>query len=117
MPTNEERREVAARLREWVGTPRLAGYGVHRVICYAIYKDAWIGVNGNELVAAVADLIDPEPERTCRNCIDGYRDMGGNPLNGFACSECGALVEPKWTSGHPRWKWCPNCGSKVILDA
>ena len=62
----------------------------------------------------LADLIEPEPERTCR-------DVGNNDK--FVCSECGARFDYEgWYDDPTYWvddvaaavKYCPNCRAMVI---
>lgn len=81
-PTNEERREVAAKLR------RLA--------------------ERHEGVLYLADLVEPEPERTCR-------DLGGEDGTvfehyDFGCSECG------FASCAVDARFCPECGARVTVE-
>ena len=111
MPTNEERREVAARLRNWESfretfreSPICAALDVLNVEGYL----DWRGV-----CELLADLIEPEPERTCKmelvkrgpiysvyrfSCC-GYEhsendtDGGATELPGTRCPKCGAVVE------------------------
>ena len=111
MPTNEERREVAARLRNWESfretfreSPICAALDVLNVEGYL----DWRGV-----CELLADLIEPEPERTCKmelvkrgpiysvwrfSCC-GYEhsenrtDGGATELPGTRCPKCGTVVE------------------------
>lgn len=67
MPTNEERREAAARFR------------------------------------AIADLIEPEPERTCHMTLwYGFKNE---------CSNCGIRF---YIESVEEFKFCPYCGAKVV---
>lgn len=53
-----------------------------------------------ETLSALADLIEPEPERTCRMIDDGAE---------LRCSECDC--------GHPHDgepKFCMGCGARVV---
>ena len=125
-PTADERREVAARLREtnlteyaeeverseglskvaaarFVAIPNLVG---------ALNFDKPI-VSAKELTDRLADLIEPEPERTCRVEATG---------SDFKCSECGCSVvgSAYWTEANicnGDWNFCPNCGTRVKEDA
>lgn len=101
MPTNDERREVAARLRE--PYPRFTN------LADAFGLTAPVPIH--ELRYHLADLIEPE-ERTCRMRDTGWDD--GQCTWGCICSECGARHE------HERGAWmnfCPNCGARVVRDA
>ena len=97
MPTNDERREVAAKLWdmaartnpllpalvEALGTPGCAAAVMH-----------------------LADLIEPE-ERTCRD--DG--------IGVFRCTRCGAFAKRDAVmdcTGQIPLRYCPNCGAKVV---
>lgn len=122
MPSNDERRQVAARLRDyakrdfeesnpwWYLSKAMTG-------SFAAYDEV------GEYFTDLADLIEPEPERTCR--IVGM-DCAGNPpynksglhLNSTACgcSECGypfnwcrSLIQAR-----NEVVACPNCGAKVV---
>lgn len=103
MPTNEERREVARKLRSekcawviWVSAVRNS-----------------IGVNGetdgNDILDRIADLIEPEPERTCELKHATWDD--GQCTWGCKCSLCGDKFEHE--SG-TTWNYCPHCGAKVV---
>lgn len=111
MPTNEERREVAARLQRIIGKCK---YDYSLCVLY----DESIGGNceavernveecDNEcfdsLLARLADLIEPE-ERTCR-------DASTVPCK-FTCSEC----HQSWrkAKGNGAFAYCPCCGARVV---
>ena len=63
-----------------------------------------------ERIAVLADLIEPEPERTCRLVMiaPGW----------WECDECAQGID--WDSCNendpPSCTYCPNCGAKVIAD-
>lgn len=102
--SNNERREIAARLRELADANE--GYlGMGRVNRVLRDGKAIIGTSGLASVADVlrryADLIEPEPERTCKNLSSGSL---------FVCSECNGQVT-KW---RVMPNYCPNCGAKVV---
>lgn len=100
MITNEERREIAGRLRQFASYPY---GGVDR----EVVEDA-IGVEmreffGRDELLNMAELIEPEPERTCRK-VPGRMRYGERKQK---CSECG------YSLGDPRWFYCPKCGGRI----
>lgn len=108
MPTNDERREVAARLRElvadWFDDGEFYDRGeVEDVLGLATGDGAWYEAAG---VRRLADLIEPE-ERTCRD--DG--------TGAFRCTRCGAFARRDAVmdcTGQIPLRYCPNCGAKVM---
>lgn len=68
MPTNDERREVAARLRELSEGVLDSREYEHRAICTVVGCWGDGEYSGMELKDRLADLIEPEPEHTCENC-------------------------------------------------
>ena len=109
MPTNEERREVAARLRNY---ENLRESFRESPICAFIdalgveYID-WKGVCNR-----LADLIEPEPDITC--------EFDSQVCGKIRCKRCGAFVsvDSVWDCfGCIPVRYCPNCGSKVIRNA
>lgn len=98
MPTNEERRQVAAQLRE-----ASRGYGSDA---------AFWGLAMEYDAESLADLIEPEPERTCHfeKIVDKEpldMEFRTNPVIYYVCSECGVeCAEPS--------RYCHNCGAKVV---
>lgn len=110
MPTNDERREAAKRIREmyYYG-------GIKRSVAfYEALNDVIMGQDGfgsfQDIADRLAELIEPE-ERTCRMHDASWDD--GRCTWGCICSECGAKHE------HERSGWmnfCPNCGAKVVRE-
>lgn len=102
MPTDEERREVAARLREWIAIPW--------------YERPWsrdamqslgemVGaVPGENVVERITDLID---RPTCRICATDheYEDS-------VRCDRCRMTFRRPWEP----FKYCPNCGAEALND-
>lgn len=117
MPTNDERREVARRLRYVAehGAPEWATTAC--CIAECIGEDDYPLWNGSGLLfSKLAELIEPE-ERTCRDECGGELD--------FHCSECGCHLylisienEPSLVLGEAAIQpsFCPNCGAKVIRE-
>lgn len=111
MVSDEERREVAKRLREISYKP---GWSL---------GDWWLRVHGavvgsehclcpQEDVAVIADLIDPG---VCHNVYD--ENEIGVCVNGFECPACGCVVEDcegYYVKGE--WNRCPKCGRMVVDD-
>ena len=116
MNSNEERREIAARLRNYES---LRESFRESPICAFLdalgveYLD-WKGV-----CSRLSDLIEPEPEHTCKNitaertCTNSYK---GGCTVAFKCSSCGDSVfyPKKWSGKHVKPKYCPSCGAKVV---
>lgn len=114
MPTDDERREAAANIRNAANrvkddlqddpdyTPLAALYvvscGIRRGLPH--YKD----------LLHLADLIEPEPERTCHNDLKDSDYGGVWPIPHFKCSSCGGLFASY------EFDYCPNCGAKVVSE-
>ena len=118
MPTNDERREVAARLRELPDIPSEMGtwegglmfiepsrndeadYSqIHRVLLGCLPADIMHPCDYEELHARLADLIEPE-ERTCRMIDNGVE---------LCCSACDGRH-----SYDDEPDYCMRCGAKVV---
>ena len=101
MPTNDERREVAVKLRDMACRTNPSWPALMEAL----------GCPGRAVaVQYLADLIEPE-ERTCRMHDANWDD--GQCTWGCICSECGAKHE------HERSGWmnfCPFCGAKVVKE-
>lgn len=97
MPTNEERRDIAAMLRE-----------KHHFVDFALDCLLRAGVDDkdhrgrNIIINLLADLIEPEPEKTCR-----WRHIEGT----WYMSECGHRYDRVIPDNY-----CPNCGAKVVEE-
>ena len=100
--TDDERRLVAERLR--MSDERDAAGFVDCLLAEVIRGREFCETPCEEcharLLGELADLIEPEPERTCRMADNGCE---------FCCSECdgrcGYDDEPNY---------CPHCGAKVV---
>ena len=127
MPTDEERRKIAAELRElpidmyevkerWEteGLDTLCEeqtdyYLIHHAVSGCFPAEHMHLCDYEELHDRLADLIEPE-ERTCRVIMKWDGLDGRDPV----CSKCGAYFDDK------KWheqKFCPYCGARVIHDA
>ena len=102
MSTNDERREVAARLRV-LNSELWACYSEeYDDLRWACNADKYYELELHELLA---DLIEPEPERTCLPLYDGK--YNNNPK----CSLCGELL----SDGVLKLpNYCGWCGAKVM---
>ena len=127
MPTNDERREVAARLRELPDIPSEMGtwegglmfiepsradeadYSqIHYVLLGCLPAELMHPCDYEDLHDRLADLIEPE-ERTCHMRDASWDD--GQCTWGCICSECGAKHEHELSV----WmNFCPFCGAKVV---
>lgn len=87
MPTDDERRRIAANLRANAGT----GYIEVEPLCEAIGCDARRGSGEGIVWNRLADLIDPD-----------LRDES-------FCKVCGHVIPAGWSE-------CPRCKTKVVSD-
>ena len=118
MPSNDERRQVAARLREHAKTARRVGYACVLKNCTSEEECDGFGIEGcegcfNKSLTRLAELIEPEPERTCRV----ERRHVGPLYNVYKFSCC----EEEWAESNTDQHAsaidetvCPRCGAKVI---
>ena len=115
MPTNEERREVAARLRNLAS--HKASDEELTLDALGLYRGENIEGYDTYGVMHLADLIEPEPERTCKNITGG--DVP------FHCSECDCVTlydEVRETGIMAEMgmldapNYCPNCGLRIRRD-
>lgn len=115
MPTDDERRAVARRLRrsrsEWSGMGWRLWLGPK--FCAVVLSDG----NRDELEDAahrLADLIEPQPERTCEVESSHEHESDG----------CYSWFEYELSCGHQVKSdcqlppnYCPECGKKVEYNA
>lgn len=123
MPTNDERREVAARLRElpidmyeveerWeaegLGTDchdQTDYFLIHNVLFGCLPAEHMHPCDYEDLHARLADLIEPE-ERTCR--------MEPTGDGSVVCSACRTEYTSRWLhEGEYVERYCSNCGARV----
>ena len=107
--TNDERRQVAARLRSVSGAPEWATTACCIAEClgehdYPLWDDS------KPLFNRLADLIEPEPERTCR-AIPRKNEFGHNDLH---CSKCHHLMQVQRDGSEKPPKFCDECGARVV---
>lgn len=123
MPTDDERREVAARLRElpidmyeveerWEAEGLCADrhdqtdYSlIHNVLLGCLPAEHMHQCDYEELHCRLADLIEPD-ERTCR--------MEPTGDGSVVCSACRTEYTSRWLhDGEYVERYCPNCGARV----
>ena len=104
MPTNEERREVAARLWKHIGKPLFTGQDVEDII--GVQRSDFDAVLADASYRRLADLMEPE-ERTCR-----IYDTDHEFEDSIRCDACQMTFRRPWQP----FKFCPNCGAKVVSE-
>ena len=120
MVTDDERREVATRLRANAKAHPHMGLLLNFAFAdKGLNPDGEMEYNVTSYHAALrlADLIEPEPERTCHIKISDCTDSLGQKM--YRCSECGSLTtdDACFFEGEPDidgFSYCPNCGAKVV---
>lgn len=105
-PTNEERRKVAERLRALASHREVDKEFVHDAL--GLYMGECIDGYDPVGVMELADLIEPEPERTCH-----LRETDHDYEASYRCDACKRVVWIDW-KGNPRPNYCPKCGAKVV---
>lgn len=102
--TNEERREIASRLR---AMPEDSDD--YDLSCALTGRKIW-PLNHEQMGEFIADLIDPDQERTCKFVPSGEVDE----VRYEQCSHCGADYELKVVRAF--FNYCPNCGARIVHD-
>lgn len=106
MISDEERREVAERLRNasarrgdepWMVEDLMLALGFR---CYEDGED--------RLFDRLADLIDVPT--TVLDLTETTRTVHGEEVRGWECRECGQSCEEMYGS----YEYCPHCGRKVV---
>lgn len=99
-PTDDERREVAARLRAKYrerNAPGMFEVQDAGMQAYGYLKDLESCLpDGESAFTVLADLIDP----TCRRVIEDETQV---------CSECSGDLDEGYG-----WDFCPHCGARVV---
>lgn len=110
MISDDDRREVARRLRE------LDYAGLQESLICA-YLDA-LGIEGYAdwvgIAHRLADLIEPEPERTCR--VESSHEEEGDGCYSYFEYELTCGHEIAWGDQLPP-SFCPECGRRVLYDS
>lgn len=126
MPTNEERREIAEKVRNArttkstnVSFEKLAPIEfmceIAKAIGFGKQEDgSFIDPSYSEFADRIADIIEP---KTCRAVKFEEEEFGGECA--YTCSECGELLV-KFDFESKPYKptgYCPGCGAKVIEES
>ena len=110
MINDSERREVAARQREQRVWDIFTNFeNCIGDLCDAVFDDEGDLNDMFRLQKALADLIDPEPERTCKMIPFVEEDDSVFIVN---CSECGDAIFAR--GGEHYCNFCPSCGANVV---
>ena len=105
--TNDERREVAARLRDYESLRESLRESPMCAFLDALGAEGYLDWKG--VCNRLADLIEPE-ERTCGEWRGGEYITNGGFTETYAelwCEHCDILLEEYW-------QYCPECGAKVV---
>lgn len=100
MISDDERRDVARRMREFDVLEFKESAIVPFLECLGIGYVNWRGI-----LDELADLID---RPTCR-----MSDIGDDTEQIYRCSACGEEYCMSDVKPYP-WRFCPNCGAEVV---
>jgi hypothetical protein len=113
MVSNEERRNIVARLRDYDNLRESLREAPIGAFLDALGVDGYMNWRG--VCNLLADLIEPEPERTCHVEEVGVVDESGYYLSGITrdkCSNCGFVDDTQmWAEVYD---YCPKCGAKRV---
>lgn len=100
--TSEERREVAARLRDYAGVGDFDTFSeFYTKLNEVLFEsEVWFETDG-EIFGCLADLVDPTCYPVIPDETEGY----------VFCSNCGAAIGEY---GVPNY--CHNCGHRVVSN-
>lgn len=117
-PTNDERRDVAAKLREHIGKHLFTGQDVEGII--GVQRSDFDALLADASYRRLAELIEPE-ERTCERGIEMFSHAYPNEI--VCDSDCVSTYVFPLTCGHEvellenKWpSYCPHCGARVVAD-
>lgn len=106
--SNDERREVAHKLRDMNFEGSVFLHEKMEMVGDAI-GDSFSDILMNDFTNRLADLIEPEPERTCR--IEKHAESRGGRWAWVYAFSCGHGFESYW---HMNPRYCIVCGAKVM---
>lgn len=120
-PNDEERREVARKLRKNAEEhPKMQLILNVAFACDSLRPEGamdW-NVTAHDAAMYLADLVEPAPERTCRAEVR-HCDGDGMECVYLACSACGETLryrEAAADDGEPDYEllpYCAGCGARV----
>lgn len=109
MISDDDRREVAERLRELPSTADADGCCTVWDILFALGMKASdaIGFVPTDNAMRLADLID---RPTCSLDLTDVETYGNAKVRTYECSECGRSCEEMYGE----YERCPHCGARVV---
>ena len=114
--TDDERRRVAERLR--MSDERDAAGFVDCLLAEVVRGREFCETPCEEcharLLGELADLIEPEPERTCR--VKSSHEVEGDGCYSYFEYELSCGHEMAWGDQFPP-SYCPECGRRVLYDS
>lgn len=123
MPTDDERREVAKKLRGLeagdFSDGRFYDCGEVETALGLVDYGSWYEEAD---VRHLADLIEPEPERTCRMDKSEFAGFAPEYEGLYSCPKCGeetAVLACVNEGGDMEWikpRFCGSCGAKVVSE-
>lgn len=121
-PNDEERREVARKLRKNAEEhPKMQLILNVAFACDSLRPEGamdW-NVTAHDAAMYLADLIEPDPERTCRAEVLRFREDDDSQSACLVCSACGEKLryrEAAADDGEPDYEllpYCAGCGARV----
>lgn len=111
MPTNDERSEVAERLWTHIGKPLFTGQDIEDII--GVQRSDFDVILADASYRRLADLIEPEPERTCVRTL--VKSGSVYDVWHFDCCDR-EYAENKTDAGATELPLdvCPFCGTSVL---
>lgn len=115
MITDNDRREVAERMRLY----DVSEFKESAIVPFLDCLGAGY-LNWREVLDSLADLIEPEPERTCQMDKSEFADFAPEYEGLYSCHKCGeetAVLACVNEGGDMEWikpMFCGFCGAKVV---
>lgn len=108
---DKERHDVAARLWKHIGKPLFTGQDIEDII--GVQRSDFNLILADASYRRLADLIEPEPKRTCHNLLEG------DDVSVFWCSACrwhspAYTIKGDETHAEEAISYCPHCGTRIV---